>query len=294
MIVACPACRRAFRLPDERARPGARLRCGRCGHQFAAGPPRDPAASAAAATPAPGAPPPAAAGAASPSVAVVADGGRGFAATHRAILQGLGYRVELAPDGAGAFRTVVALRPALLVASVHTGGLSGVALCEGIKGSPHLRGTRVALVGSSLSSDLFNRDTALAYGADLFLEEGLPPEETTEALRALASAAIRSADDDLDGPLDAITRDPGAPTMNARDEIQRLARIMLADLRLYNPERYDRAARDGSVFETFRDELHRGRDLVERRFPEVASRQDILARALREGLERERARSAAG
>ena len=62
------------------------------------------------------------------------------------------------------------------------------------------------------------------------------------------------------------------------------ADLMLSDLRLYNPDRFAQAVRDGRVLQVFQAELARGRELVDERFPELPSRQALLARALKEGL----------
>jgi predicted Zn finger-like uncharacterized protein len=303
VTIGCPSCRRTFRLDDARFRPGARMRCSRCGHLFvpvepqpaAPGPPAE-------ASPAPSRPPvapvPAPAGPARPQakeatgdapLAILADAGRPFRDRIRPVLEALGCRVMTAEEGAEAFRAVVARKPAIVVASVHLPGLSGVAICEGVKGSPHLKAIKVALVGSDLSADLFNRDTALAYGADLFLEEGMGADLLRSGLGGLLGGASPEVSEagDLDDPLAALTS--AAPAGGAvSDEIRRLARIMLSDLRLYNPDRFGAAVRENRVLETFKAELARGRDLVDRRFPAVPTRLDVLAAALREGIERER------
>jgi predicted Zn finger-like uncharacterized protein len=312
MIVGCPACRRQYRLDDGRYRAGAKMRCAGCGHTFEAGahaiatPPAERAPASDAAPRRPAAPAPAAGatrampvtGEAGPFV-IVADAGRAFGGTVRSILAQIGCRVAGPEDGTAAFRMAVADRPALMIVSVHLGGLSGVAICEGVKNSPHLKDIKVAIVGSALSADLFNRDTALAYGADLFLEEGM----SEEALRAAIAGALRpqapagasdgDAGDDIGGVLDDLTAESGAAPPGVGEEIRRLARIMLADLRLYNPERFHEALRTGRLLDVFKDELQRGRAIVDHRFPEVEGRQDLLAAALREGLEREHAAAGA-
>ncbi|HET8946341.1 MAG TPA: zinc-ribbon domain-containing protein [Candidatus Polarisedimenticolia bacterium] len=303
MIVGCPACRRQFRVDETRVRPGSKMRCARCGHTFAAtepaagrGTPKAAPSPAAAARPAgtPFAP----VGGDAPLV-LLADAGRPVRSLLRPILAELGCRVETADDGTAAFKAVVARHPIAIVASVHLGGLSGVAICEGVKGSPHLKDTKVALLGSDLSADLFNRDTAMAYGADVFLEEGMAEEALRTALRDMlpsppeSESAGASADEKewegSDFGLDALGSPEPAPRPGGRpaEEIARLARLMLSDLKLYNPDRFAQALRSGQVLEIFKAELARGRDLVDQRFPQTATRQEMLAAALRESIARE-------
>jgi hypothetical protein len=168
-----------------------------------------------------------------------------------------------------------------------------------VKGSPHLKDTKVALLGSDLSADLFNRDTAMAYGADVFLEEGMAEEALRAALRDMLpgsralDAPEAATEQDWEGSdfgLDGLDQPPAAPRSGRpEEEIARLARLMLSDLKLYNPDRFAQALRSGQVLEIFKAELSRGRDLVDQRFPQTASRQDMLAAALREGIARESA-----
>jgi CheY-like chemotaxis protein len=288
------------------------LRCTGCGHQFPGAGSRDTSASEAAA---PGefqqfdrrrpraprgqaravAPPPAPAPAPE-RLALVADAGRPFRATILPVLERFGFRVETVEQGTEAFRFAVTRRPAAIIASVHLAGLSGVAICEGVKQSPHLNSIAVVLVGSQDTADLFNHDTALAYGADLFLDEAMREAEMQDRLGGLfgaaATAAPEEADDDIAPMLESLgeSRAPGTP----REEIRRLARIMLSDLRLYNPERFRQALDEGRLLEVFKVELARGRDIVDQRFPDLAGRQDQLATALHDGIEQERVAAAHG
>ena len=328
MNVRCPACSRLYRIADERVATGATLRCTGCGHQFSGGgasvtpgevqpfaerrrpraTKRDegmsggsaglkfavgPSSSGAPASKHGPEPMPAAAAAlaADPDrVAVLADAGRPCRATLKPVLERLGFKVVTVEDGTEAFRLTVARRPALVIASVHLAGLSGVAICEGVKQSPHLKSIAVVLIGAQDTADLFNHDTALGYGADLFLDEAMRAEEMKDRLEGIVGAgtADEPADDaDEFAPaledLNQATR-VGAP----REEIRRLARIMMSDLRLYNPERFRQALDEGRLLEVFKVELARGRDIIDQRFPDLATRQDQLAAAIHDSIEQER------
>ena len=320
MTVRCPSCSRLYRLADDRVAGGVTLRCTGCGHQFAGGgagseeietnvvrgatsagaASHDRRAADAARSGSSRADAPRAAAAPPPTpdrLAILADAGRPFRGVIRAVLQELGFRVEAVEQGTEAFRLAVARHPALLVASVHLAGLSGVAICEGIKQSPHLKDIGVVLVGSQDTADLFNHDTALAYGADLFLDEAMRAADMSDRLSGLlgplaAPQPIGGDDEDVIPALDGLTAAsaPGAP----REEIRRLARIMLADLRLYNPDRFRDALHEGRLLEVFKVEIARGRDIVEQRFPDLDGRQDQLAAALRDSIEQERLAASRG
>lgn len=296
MNVRCPACSRRYRLADARVIPEATLRCTGCGHQFPGAGGEDDAAAGAAPFVDRRAPRAAAPAAAGLRLAILADAGRPFRGTVQPVLERLGFDVETVEDGTEAFRLAVSRRPALIVASVHLAGLSGVAICEGVKQSPHLRAIAVVMVGSQDTADLFNQDTALAYGADLFLDEAMRAGEMLDRFQGLFGPG--DADEPADGEGELVAAlddlDQAAASGAPREEIRRLARIMLSDLRLYNPDRFRQALEEGRLLEVFKIELARGRDIVDQRFPDLATRQDQLASALHDSIEQERLAAARG
>jgi predicted Zn finger-like uncharacterized protein len=288
MIVRCPACGRGYRVDDSLPARRRALRCSACKHQFtldprAAGGPA-PAAVGTAPRPDPEPRDGTAAGVEDARRRVVlADARRPFGGIVKSLLEELGCSVEVAAEGIDAFRLIVARRPHLLVASLHLPGLSGVAICGGVKGSPHLRSVKVALVGSSPGADRLNRDTALASGADLFLEEEMGAEALRREIASLLARPLPSRGEVSAVGRPGVAADAGDATAGPDAEISALARLMLADLRLYYPERYDQAVRDGRLFEVFSDELSKGRAMLDERYPQVAERHQILAAALKAG-----------
>jgi hypothetical protein len=75
---------------------------------------------------------------------------------------------------------------------------------------------------------------------------------------------------------------PAAPpvdTLSAeRAQAERLARIIVSDIVLYNEEKFTAAVRSGAVLETLRDELAEGRALFRERIdPRVREERDYLA-----------------
>ncbi|HKQ96949.1 MAG TPA: hypothetical protein VJV75_03655, partial [Candidatus Polarisedimenticolia bacterium] len=236
----------------------------------------------------------------SAGLAILADAGRPFRNLLRPVLQDYGFTVETVEDGTAAFKMAVARQPALLVASVHLAGLSGVGICEGVKQSPHLKGITVALMGTPDTADLFNSGTASAYGADLFLDETMSAVEMAEEVGTIfekpaGGGTSTEVEDEIDftPALDGLAAG-GTPPGSPRDEIRRLARIMLADLRLYNPDRFRAALDEGRLLEVFKVEITRGRDIIDQRFPDMAGRQEHLAAALRDAIDAERGAHARG
>jgi predicted Zn finger-like uncharacterized protein len=118
------------------------------------------------------------------------------------------------------------------------------------------------------------------------------PAESREA------RAPRAAGDPAESPLGAARQEPepsdpavtrltlgsvGAaePLAAERAQAERLARIIVSDIVLYNEEKFAAAVRGGSVLETLRDELSEGRALFRERIdPRVRDEKDFLAEEL--------------
>ncbi len=325
MIIVCPGCGRRYRIP-EGGSAERRVRCGACGREFTAaeGSRPDPAAARRPATapetsgvPARVAPPPVlrpqpgGTGARARPLVLVGDEDREFRDLVRRTLESLGCRVEVTGDGEAAFRFAVAHRPDLMVLNVYLQRLLGVAVCEGVKGSPDLKRTRVALVGSVFKTDRFVRHPGNLYGADDYFEDVIPEPQLRARLSTLLGgaagppaaappgrdAAPGGAGDDLvfaPGAQPATAAGPLAPNgadepIDARSEIHRLARIMVSDLKMYHPEEFRLAVQERRFSDTFREELSQARDLIGRRFPGMPDRMAVLAEALKEQIALERA-----
>ena len=318
MIVACPGCNRRYRIPDAGAQ-GRRVRCAACGRVFST----EEGGLAAGDTPGrPGGEPAAREG--SPAIrheaargptgrvqplALVGDDARDFRDLVRRTLVALGCRVEVTADGEAAFRFAVAHRPDLMVLNVYLARLLGVAVCEGVKGSPDLKGTRVALVGSVFKSDRFIRHPANLYGADDYFEDVIAESQLRLRLSALlrrpasvqrtgvpgrpAVAAAPWSDPgsgvsprgEIDEPLSPNGADE---PIDPRSEIHRLARIMVSDLKMYHPDEFRRAIQERRFSEAFREEMTQAKDLIANRFPGMPDRMAVLAEALKEQIALER------
>lgn len=320
MIMTCPGCGRRYRIPDAGA-PGRRVRCGACGRVFtteegaiaASGRPDRPVGEAAGGRHAPAVrrePPRVSTGREQP-LALLGDDAREFRDLVRRTLVGLGCKVEVTADGEAAFRFAVAHRPDLMVLNVYLTRLLGVAVCEGVKGSPDLKGTRVALVGSVFKSDRFIRHPSHLYGADDYFEDVISEVQLRARLSALLSgrsapqrsgapgrapaAAASGADSllEIGTPEPRTLAGPLSPNgadepIDPRSEIHRLARIMVSDLKMYHPDEFRRAVLERRFSEAFREEMTQAKDLIAHRFPDMADRMAVLTEALKEQIALER------
>jgi hypothetical protein len=53
---------------------------------------------------------------------------------------------------------------------------------------------------------------------------------------------------------------------------------------MYHPEKFGRALREGTFFESFADELGKGKEILDRRFAHLSTRVQLLAAGIRDTL----------
>jgi len=261
---------------------------------------------------------------------LIGDINRPFRETAQSLLQSLGCLVETSEQGEAVFRAAVNRRPALLLLNSRLPGLSGIAVCEGVKGSPHLKSIKVVLVNSTVHPPDVGQATRSGFEPDDQFEDTISEQDLQARLAQLLGRGVPAAArrDPKPVPMQSAPRPPSPapapahatqaviPLAPARErtpavdeseprrpapvkeidprdaldpaaEIQRLARIMLSDLKLYNPDKFATAVNDGRLLEIFRSELIRGKDLITSRFPDLPDRMALLTTALRQGIEEE-------
>jgi predicted Zn finger-like uncharacterized protein len=295
MIAACPRCGARYRIERERIRPeGVRLRCRRCEAAFRV---RAPGARPAE-PPAVGAPTPPAALPTEPPrdrrrLVLVADPDPQRAKATAAALGEAGLEVLLAHDGVEAILAIQRSLPRAVILDASLPRMFGFQVCELVKRNESLRGIHVLLVGSVHRTDRYRRPPGELYGADAYLEEpglaqaalaelarlGLPVAPRPAPPAAPRPAAPRAAPAPAPGApaLPAPAPEAGAPA-EAVAKAERLARIIVSDIVLYNQEKFAAAVAAGNVLEALEAELEEGRALFRERVDaRVRGQRDFLA-----------------
>jgi CheY-like chemotaxis protein len=299
VVIGCPGCGRQYRYDSSRfGRTGIRIRCRSCEtimrvdipHSLLAavpGPAPDAPQPPATDAPAP-APPPAAAqlpatadATAAPRatpfpVAVLAEPDEGLRETLRGVLRQLGYQVHAVANGIEARGVIASRRPQLAVLNAFLPGILGVSLCAQVKHHPQLAAMRVVLTGTQYRRERFARDPHEIYGADGFLDGTGTPEEVRVRATDLLSCL----------PVDAGRR--RQERGRTREDLIRLARIVVGDIILYNPQTAEREIATGSFLDAFASEIREGEALVEDRFQHIEDRNELFHRTLREALAQHR------
>jgi CheY-like chemotaxis protein len=223
----------------------------------------------------------------------------------RRLLAGVGWSVTAVGDGQAA---VGALDPPpdALVLDVAVGGLLAYEVVEEIR--RRALPTRVVLIASIYNRTGYKRRPTSLYGADDYVEQHHIPDSLVSKLARLIGPpprpahappphaetsegrSIRSAGEERLEPIAAAPVPVTSPEMVLRAE--RLAKLIVADIALYNGDAIDQAARTGDVHELdarLRIDLEEGRLLFDLRVPpEVRRLRDFISDALAELREQRR------
>jgi CheY-like chemotaxis protein len=237
-------------------------------------------------------------------------------------LSAWGLQPILVHDGVEAMLTIQRMLPHAVVLDATLPKMYGFQVCEVIKRNESLRHIGVILVTALHDRDRYRGQPVELYAADHYIErpdlpEGLGPlfEQMGLELPARAATALPApsptpepapvaASQPQPGPPEidagveppppapasraASSSDPGDALMEERANAERLARIIVSDIALYQPEKFAEAIRRGDVVETMDNEIGEGRVLFAQRVGERirAERDFIVEELLRVARER--------
>jgi len=227
-------------------------------------------------------------------------------------LEGWGLHALGVHDGVEAILAIQRNLPRAVVLDAALPKMFGFQVCELVKRNESLRVTQVVLVGAIHDDTRYRRTPGDLYGADLYLETPDLPDGLRAALRDFgmslsggdAAVAPRAAthrgigEIDTEAALDAAqppeeradapaaapsAAAPVAPA--AQDErvaeAERLARIIVSDVILYNEEKFASAVSAGNAAEAMEADLAEGRSLFQSRIdPAIAAERDFLREEL--------------
>jgi predicted Zn finger-like uncharacterized protein len=299
MIVSCPACSARLRLDPQRLG-GKRvtLRCVRCRKVFKADVPLAGGGLEVAGS--------------GPRV-LIAHADQDLCAAIGEILAREGIGCQVCHDGRQALAVCEASSPQVAVFDVALPGLLAFELIDKVRRQPDLKDLRIILLSSVYNKTAYKRTPSSLYGADDYIEkhhisDDLVPKihrlladarPTTGGGSGTAVAAGRADDPDpgqvaffdtmnsriLQAEKRETTPDGGA---GARDKADRLARIIVADIALYNQERVDEGIRSGRFYEMLADEIEEGRRLFRERGSAAGGSGKILDEAFAAFVQRRR------
>lgn len=210
-----------------------------------------------------------------------------------------GLRTIVTHDGVEAVLELQRQLPKAAIVAAHLPKMFGFQVCELVKRNESLRGTWIVLAGAIHNQERYRRAPTDTYGADAYLEMPDLPDGAIALLqqggvtiRDGASAPRRAA-----APEQAAVAPhaPAAPAPRAseaagsrgraadgleeqRAKAERLARIIVSDIVLYNEQKFATAIRNGNVVEALDGDLAEGRHLFQERIDaRVRGERDYLA-----------------
>lgn len=325
--VSCPSCKAKFELSPKGEMPAeVRLRCSSCRTIFVlrrkakSANLANPAVSSGAAPAAAPKAPPAAARISSngKTTVLVANDNAEFCQVLRSVIESqTDYSVVESHDGEDAWRRLMELRPAVLVSDVALPGLYGFEVAERVRGESSLKDTKIILIASIYDRTRYKRRPTQLYGADDYVEKHhipdmLVPKINTLLLGQKTGASvpkfapdphiIESAAEAIETPAPTAREEEvlrgteptvsaaEAPTGEAHEKAQRLARIIVSDVALYNQDLLEQGIREGNVESVLEGEMAEARTLFDSRIPpEVRQNRDYLGEAFQGLFETKRA-----
>ena len=274
MIAACPRCKTKFRIARERlGAEGVRLRCTQCSTVFRVKAPED-AREAELLEPTVDAQPTPAPRTLDPErLVLVAHTDPDLCKRTCDALESWGLQALAAYDGVDAILAVQRSLPRAVVLDAALPKMFGFQVCELMKRNESLSAIQVVLVGAIHDESRYRRPPGDLYGADVYLEAPDLPEALAEALAGFG-LPVRAP-----WPGRPAARG-GAPSEEVA-KAERLARIIVSDVVLYNEQKFAAAVRAGNVLEALEPDLAEGRALFQARVPSaVAAQRDFLREEL--------------
>jgi CheY-like chemotaxis protein len=223
-------------------------------------------------------------------------------------LERLGLETVMAHDGVEAILTLQRTLPRAVVLDAALSKMYGFQICELVKRNESLRATWLILVGALHHPDRYHRPPNDLYGADAYVESSELPDALPPILRRFGlpvrepSAVDPGGGQPPPGPEPAPPRPvaveasaapaapaaPASPTQPLHDGLdaerakaERLARIIISDIMLYNEEKFAAAVRSQDPLASMVEELEEGRTLFRQRIDaRVREERDHLAEEL--------------
>jgi len=224
-------------------------------------------------------------------------------------LNARGVRTLVAHDGVDALLELQRQLPKAAILAAHLPKMFGFQICELVKRNESLRGTWLILAGAIHNQERYRRPAGDTYGADAYLELPDLPDGALPLLRqggvgvgdaapAPQRAPARPPEKRAPAPQQAAAPSLAAPAPSAapaqpappvrpragdgldeqRAKADRLARIIVSDIVLYNEQKFAAAIRKGNVVEALDGDLAEGRHLFQERIDaRVRAERDYLA-----------------
>ena len=207
--------------------------------------------------------------------------------TVRRLVADAGYTVAAVADGEAALEAAARDKPDVMVLDVALPRVLGYEVVERVKGL----GTRTILVASVYNRTGYKRRPTSLYGADDYIEQHHIPDQLLMKIAKLlpkgGTPRIGPPDpnegDQIRRAGEGRLKIKYATREEGEQRAQRLARLIVSDIALYNGDAFEEGLRRGDLAVRLKDDLDEGRLLFDLRVPEeIRKGRDFIAEALAE------------
>ena len=269
MLTVCPSCKVSLRLKQAPPAAGVTIRCSSCRAMFKLVPKRRDSSSA---------------GDNSHSITVVvANDDTSFCAVVEKVLAP-GFRLVICHDGVSALAAIERHKPRVALIDVALPRLYGFQVCESVRSNPDLASVKLVISTSTYDTRRYIRDPGSLYGADALIEKHRIPGALKELIIRLVSGGgggdSTSIPQAAPEPATPSVNDSGPGTGTGDEQVQavpeqvipeehkkaqRLARLIVSDIALYNKSLVEAGIRNKTFYKVLEDDIREGRALYERR-----------------------------
>lgn len=302
MQIVCPKCTTRFSFDEARITgQGLNLRCGKCKAVFKVMRKSDHVGVSSE---------PLSAAAGKRAGVIVANESPAFCSAVQTLLAGESFDVQVFHDGREALRAIEAHKPAAVLLDVALPSMYGFEICEAVRRNKDLDSVKLILVASIYDKTKYKRTPSSLYGADAYIEKHHIPDSLAALVNKLIAggcsegASCPEAATELQAPLTGNVIAESVSTIAeeaTREELrrdeeqvttvphvsstgfspselsdfsvkaQRLARIIVSDILLYNQDKVIEGIRNGNFHDLLKDEIREGKMLYARRVPAEVS-----------------------
>jgi predicted Zn finger-like uncharacterized protein len=217
-------------------------------------------------------------------------------------LSGSDVAVVGASDGDETVRVLEKSRPRIVVLDVALPGFHSFAICDLVKSKAGMQNTRVILTSAAFNRKRYKRKPTSLFGADGYIEKYDLANELIEKInsfKVMPELKVRPVDASAKAATtEAAVRQQKAAASESKEaagkavpvdrevheKAKRLARVIAADIVLYNRKKLDDTVNRGNIHAVFKDEIEEGIKYFKKRLPFPVSAETYLAEALQDFL----------
>ncbi len=296
MIVKCPKCGAKYRLdPKKFSGKSPKIKCKHCGEIFpvyenvvdweGATPPSEGKKET---------PPPS-----GKANAIIATANSELAGVIEKILKSAGISPQIIRDGIEALYRITNQNPSIAIIDVDLPRLYGFEVSELVRRNDPQKNIKIILIGSIYNKDAYKRSPEYLYGADHYIDRHTIEEELPGIINQIAP----SQEGKVSAPSETVPEEKPAPaekkeidlsSLSPEDQewvkkAQRKARLIAADIALYNEDAIREGLIHGDVYERIAKDLKAGREHYEKTIPEhIRKLKDFLGEEIEKMLEAKR------